>query len=114
MTARFFLPVLAATLMPIMAQGQGLPGDPVAGLAFARGHCAECHYVERDWIDLFVNDAPDFLEIAEQPAYTAMALNAFLQTPHEQMPDFILTPTERDDVISYILTLRKDLENRFK
>jgi len=94
------------------ASAQDMPGDPVAGLGLARDHCAECHYVEADWIDLFINDAPDFLEIAGQPAYTAMALNVFLQTPHKQMPDFILTPTERDDVISYILSLRKTLKDR--
>ena len=67
--------------------------------------------MEREWGDLYVLEAPDFIEIAAEPAYTEMALKVFLQTPHKLMPNFILTPEERDNVISYILTLRAELRN---
>ena len=112
MAIRSTLPVLAATLLPITALAQDLPGDPIAGLEFARGHCAECHYVESDWVDLYLFEAPDFVEIAIKPAYTELALRAILQTPYKRMPNFILSPTETDDVISYILSLRAKFKDR--
>jgi hypothetical protein len=37
---------------------------------------------------------------------TATALYAFLTTPHELMPNLVLTPDEAADVIAYILSLR--------
>ncbi|MEM7213325.1 MAG: cytochrome C [Pseudomonadota bacterium] len=96
--------VLSAT--PVMA---GDPiGDPEVGLAFARLHCAECHYVERDWADLYVHDAPDFIDIAAEPSFSAMALKVFFRTPHRRMPNLILTETQQEDVIAYILSLRPE------
>jgi hypothetical protein len=40
------------------------------------------------------------------PSITAEALDVFLQTPHATMPDLILSPADRSDVIAYILSLR--------
>jgi hypothetical protein len=36
-----------------------------------------------------------------------MSLRAFLQTPHPTMPNLMLTPDETDDVIAYLLTLKR-------
>jgi hypothetical protein len=36
-----------------------------------------------------------------------MGLRAFLQTPHDRMPDLHLTRNEIDDVAAYILSLKK-------
>jgi len=85
-----------------------LPGDPIAGRNFAREACAECHDVERDWNELAAFYGPAFADIAASPGLTATRLRVFLRTPHSEMPDFILTEQELDDVISYILTLRRD------
>ena len=112
MTLRSIPPVLAATLVPIAALAQDLPGDPVAGLEFARGHCAQCHYVESDWVDFYLLEGPDFTEIALKPVYTELALRAVLQTPYKRMPNYILTPAETDDVIAYILSLRAKFKDR--
>ena len=30
----------------------------------------------------------------------------FLQTPHATMPDLVLSPSDRSDLIAYILSLR--------
>lgn len=88
------------------AQAQPLPGDPHEGLAFARGHCGTCHYVEELWTGTSPYMAPAFADIAVNPKYTELALRVFLRTPHSDMPNFILTPDETDDVISYILSLK--------
>lgn len=83
-----------------------LPGDPVAGRNFAREACAECHDVERGWNELAAFYGPAFVDIAALPGLTATRLRVFLRNPHSEMPDFILTDREIDDVVSYILTLR--------
>jgi hypothetical protein len=46
--------------------------------------------------------------VADDPAVTALALRSFLQTPHFDMPNIMLSPAETDDIISYILTLRPE------
>ncbi len=50
--------------------------------------------------------APSFQEVADDPAVTEVSLRVFLRTPHDDMPDYMLTPSETDDVISYILSLK--------
>jgi mono/diheme cytochrome c family protein len=85
---------------------ESLPGDPVAGRAFVRENCADCHDVERVWSELTPFYGPAFVDIAASPGLTATRLRAFLRTPHVEMPDFIFTEQEVDDIISYILTLK--------
>ena len=88
------------------AGAQELPGDPVAGLEYARAVCADCHDVERDWDDLAAFYGPPFVDIAAQSSTTGTSLQVFLQTPHVNMPNLILSEKERDDVIAYILSLK--------
>ena len=51
---------------------------------------------------------PSFQDIANTKGMTATALRVFLTTSHPKMPNLILTPEERSDVIAYILSLRDD------
>lgn len=81
-------------------------GDPAAGHAIARETCAECHAVEPGAVARLYADVPSFQEVASLPEMSGLALTAFLQTSHESMPDFILSPAERDDLVAYILSLR--------
>jgi cytochrome c len=87
---------------------QELPGDPAAGARLAREVCATCHLVSDDQFNDPDIGAPTFFEVVADPAITALSLRAFLQTPHETMPDLILSQDETDDIISYILTLRTE------
>jgi mono/diheme cytochrome c family protein len=90
--------------LPAMAGGAGaqdLPGDPEAGARLAREVCAACHVVAEDqMVDPGIG--PWFIEVAQHPA----TLRVFLQTPHANMPDLVLSADETDDIISYILTLK--------
>lgn len=83
-------------------------GSPARGHDLARGTCAQCHAVED--ADSFspVIPAPTFREIAAAPGMTATALSAALRTPHEEMPDLILSSDEVADLTAYILSLRAD------
>jgi len=81
-------------------------GDAEAGHAFARSLCAGCHAVEADATDSPNASAPTFRRIAIEPGMTAIALSVILRNPHRDMPDLILSPTQRANVIDYILTLK--------
>jgi mono/diheme cytochrome c family protein len=98
---------LGGALALIAGQGgaQDLPGDPAAGARLAKEVCATCHVVAADQAT-DPGIGPSWLEVAGHPATTALSLRAFLQTPHATMPNLMLTPEEKDDVISYILTLK--------
>ena len=83
-------------------------GSPARGHDFARAVCAECHAVEDT--DSFSPKipAPTFREIAATPGMTATALSAALRTPHQEMPDLILSSEQIADITAYILSLKGD------
>ena len=85
---------------------QQLPGDPAAGLEFARKNCSECHDVEREYDEMTAFYGPAFVDIADHPTTNEMSLKVFLRSTHAEMPDFILSDSDRDNVISYILSLK--------
>ena len=85
-----------------MAQGAG---DPVAGRNVAQAWCANCHAFPGG-TQTIVTGAPSFPAIASNSALTPLALRAFLQTPHDRMPDLHLNNNEMDDLISFILASR--------
>ena len=82
-------------------------GCAEAGLAYARTACSECHAIRSD--DLLSPDpkAPSFAKIASTPGVTGTALFVMLQTPHRDMPDFIIPAKDKADVVAYILSLQK-------
>ena len=84
------------------------PGPTQRGFAYAKANCAECHAVEKD--DLFSPepDAPAFDYLANMRGVSWIALTAWLQRSHETMPDFIIPPHHREDIIAYILSLKNE------
>lgn len=103
-------PILATLLLGLSALGAHAQtaGDQAAGANLARTWCANCHVVGRGpGPSPATGDvAPTFASIAAMPSTTALSLRAFLQTPHQRMPDFSLSRNETDDLIAYILSLR--------
>ena len=89
------------------ASAQGV-GSPKTGLAYARQNCAECHAVEKGGWESPNPDAPSFQSIAQTQGFSWIALSAFLQTPHKTMPNFLLQPQDREDVIALILSLKPE------
>jgi cytochrome c len=89
---------LLAVASPTVAQQYG---DPRSGERIVAQNCAQCH----GSIDA-PNGAPAFVTIATMPSTTEQSLGVFLQTSHGSMPDLILSPEDRSDVISYIMSLR--------
>ena len=106
-----FSKILIALVMSIAvvwsAAAQGPAGDLEAGRTFALKSCSECHVVD-DTRQVRASDSvPSFAAIAGDRKATAKTLRTFLQAPHGQMPDFILTREEIDNVIAYIVSLRR-------
>jgi mono/diheme cytochrome c family protein len=102
------LATLAAVLQIAAFHAQGQIGDVSAGHAFAKRACITCHMVEaRESPPRLIAVGPTFPAIANTPGMTATALHAALTTSHPKMPNLIFTPAEMDDVITYILSLRR-------
>ncbi|QBR70766.1 cytochrome C552 [Beijerinckiaceae bacterium] len=105
----FFLAcgLLAATLATATsAPGQIVNGDTGMGRQLAKNWCSDCHAVGPN--DETNGDGPSFVSIANMPSTTSISLHAFLQTSHERMPNLVLTQTQIDDVVAYILSLRSE------
>jgi cytochrome c len=76
-------------------------GDPAAGRQLAEASCLSCHGSAAA-----PQKAPAFAAIAAMPSTTGRSLEVFLRTSHPPMPNLVLSASERDDVIAYILSLR--------
>jgi mono/diheme cytochrome c family protein len=88
------------------SHAQGLPGSVRDGHAFAMEVCSECHVVAPGQDTPATDAVPTFTAVAADPAITELSLRVFLQTPHAQMPNFILSRPQTDNIVSYILSLR--------
>jgi mono/diheme cytochrome c family protein len=76
------------------------------GRQIAQTICIACHVVAKDQRVSPNSEAPPFPMIAATPGMTSIALTAALLTSHRLMPNIILEPDERRDVIAYILSLK--------
>jgi mono/diheme cytochrome c family protein len=80
-------------------------GDVDRGATLAVRVCIACHGVRPG--EVSVNPlAPPFVAIAEVRGMSAMALNVALLSSHRAMPNIVLDPQERADIVAYILTLK--------
>jgi mono/diheme cytochrome c family protein len=82
-------------------------GDPQRGYGLAQRFCAECHAVGKRDVGSPNSEAPSFTAVASTPGMTAMALNVFFQTPHRAMPNLILESDQKNDIIAYIMSIKK-------
>ena len=89
--------------MIIPCNGQDLPGDIRSGKRLAEAWCSTCHRIDSNP----GVGAPDFDAVANLPSTTPLSLKVFLRTSHELMPDLRITDAEADNLIAYILSLRK-------
>jgi mono/diheme cytochrome c family protein len=82
-------------------------GDAPVGHQIAQTWCVNCHVVEPTQAQASSTGAPPFAAVAAMKSATPMAFRVFLQTPHERMPDLHLSRAEIDDVIAYIMSLKR-------
>jgi mono/diheme cytochrome c family protein len=116
MSKHIWLQIIAVVLLCIgallffrlhSAGGQPRPGAPASrGEELVRAWCLQCHTVGGP--GAILHPEFDLVAIARMPSTTQMSLRAFLQSSHRDMPNLILTPQDRDDIIGYILSLRRE------
>lgn len=87
-----------------------------AGREVAINVCSACHVVaeKQPFEPLLTQKTPSFQEIADDPKSTAQSLRRFISTTHWDektipmtMPRQMLAGSETDDVVSYILSLKR-------
>jgi cytochrome c len=81
-------------------------GDGSSGYRLASAWCKECHAIEASAVSTG-KSAPDFVAIANLPSTTELALKVFLLSGHNTMPNFIIKPGDADDLVAYILSLKR-------
>jgi mono/diheme cytochrome c family protein len=108
-TMRWMLQPHFIALAFLMAQSPALAqpdGEPAAGREIATRLCSSCHRV----LPMTLSDPadpPSFQSIADQPSTTGISLNVFFHSNHRNMPNFIIKSGESNDLIAYILSLKK-------
>ncbi len=95
----------AGAASPALAQPE--PGDARSGQRLAATWCANCHRIAEGGPGPASDAAPSFPAIAGMPSSTSMSLRVFLQSPHANMPDYRLTREQIDDLVAYMLSLRR-------
>jgi mono/diheme cytochrome c family protein len=99
----------AAVLVLLLCAGSTAAqeiGQPGRGLEAAERLCAQCHAVRPAQERSPSPGAARFRDIAAVPGMTSIALTAALATSHRTMPNIMLEPEERADIIAYILSLK--------
>jgi len=96
--------MIAWAAVPTSALAQPLAGDPLTGRQTATAICAPCHQTDGRRLD---GIAPTFLDVANMPSTTALSLKVFLRTSHNEMPNLIISNSDTDDLIAYILDLKE-------
>jgi mono/diheme cytochrome c family protein len=80
-------------------------GDAMAGRRLVETQYSGCHGGKGSLST--PQQGPSLRAVAAMPSTTSMSLHAFLLTPHANMPNYRLTSEEIDDVVAYILSLRR-------
>lgn len=99
-----FLALSLLLSAPALAQTDA--GDAREGRRVAETWCANCHRISPTGPGPANDAAPAFAAVAAMPSTTEMALRAFLQSSHRNMPNFQLSTDQTDNLIAYILSLR--------
>lgn len=81
-------------------------GERAAGRRLATELCGDCHKAYRPF-PLLYRYPPSFEDIAKLPSTTRLSLKVFLRSNHKQMPNFIVSKSDTDDIIDYIVNLKR-------
>jgi cytochrome c len=101
--------VVAALLLVRLHNAGGatlLPDSASPGHRLADAWCKQCHAIDAG-TGGSATVAPDFAAIASQPSTTALSLKVFLKTSHRSMPNLVIAPEQADDLVDYILSLKR-------
>jgi cytochrome c len=90
------------------ASGATLSSDSAStGHRLADAWCKDCHAIDATTTGT-TGGAPAFTAIANQPSSTELSLKVFLKTSHRSMPNLVITPSQADDLVNYILSFKRN------
>jgi len=95
--------IILMLVIPLSAAAESVGGNPLIGRQTAMTLCTPCHQIGETRSD----GPPSFVDIANMPSTTALSLKVFLQSNHKAMPNLIISNSETDDLIAYILNLKQ-------
>jgi hypothetical protein len=96
-----------ALAAPVEALAQPLVGNSHSlGRQVAIEIYSSCHQVTEGQ-SLPRQNAPSFIDIANMPSTTALSLKVFLRSNHKGMPNLIVSDSDSDDLVDYILSLKQ-------
>lgn len=81
--------------------------SPERGAQLAERWCANCHVVESSPSAASADGLPTFPALANARGQSADRLRAAMNPQHSRMPDFSLSKQQQDDLVAYILSLRR-------
>jgi mono/diheme cytochrome c family protein len=94
-------------LMPLTSAEAGEPEAVGRGRILAERWCSDCHAVHAGDLASRNRAAPRFADVAASEAGSEVVLRAFFKNEHEKMPAIRLDAQQIEDVVSYILSLRR-------
>lgn len=108
--------VLAGGLAACVSEPPPDTGGPAAqrtsagmasrGLVYAEDNCASCHAIAAGEAVSPNPLAPPFEELAATPGMTSIALSAWMQSAHRNMPTLRVSQDHVDDLWAYLETLK--------
>jgi len=99
--------VMAATLACANAAEAVQMGSAGSGEAIALEICSDCHVASDRQVRVGVVGLPSFRSLANDPAVTEIWFRTYMRTPHFEMPNYVLTDEQLDDVWAYIHSLKE-------
>jgi len=91
--------LVAAAILPAQFPAFAQSGDAVFGREIATKRCSSCHRVLPMTL-ADTADPPSFQSIADLSSTTGISLNAFLHSNHQNMPNFIISSADSNDLIA--------------
>lgn len=104
-TAFLSLVIAAALAAPVEARAQPENRHSL-GRQVAIELCSSCHRVTEGQRPPG-QDIASFFAIANLPSTTALSLKVFLRSNHKGMPNLIVSESDTDKLIDYILSLKR-------
>lgn len=108
LTATAILVAAALLIVRMHPAGGAAPADASKGQRLVEAWCKECHSIDGSAVRTGHNNAPDLRKVANMPSTTALSLRVFLNSSHINMPNVIIQPSDADEIIHYILGLKRD------
>ncbi|MGC1894051.1 MAG: c-type cytochrome, partial [Pseudolabrys sp.] len=107
MRTNTFYIFITVTCAALPTPTQSLEDSHRSGRRVAMEICSHCHRVAEGQRAPLPN-TPSFIDIANMPSTTALSLRAFLQSSRHmtRMPNFIISRSDANAVIGYILSLK--------